>query len=401
MKRKKIQVALGISSSISIYKAADIIREFQRNEIEVKVIMTKNATQFITPLLFEALTGKKVIVDQFENLKEGGMEHINLAEEISLLVIAPATANIIGKIANGIADDFLTTFFLAVTCPIIVAPAMNENMYLHTNTQANLKRLRALGVKVIEPEKGYLACGREGVGRLAEPKRIIEQSLTLLKKSRSLKGKKILITAGPTQEGIDPVRFITNHSSGKMGYQLAEEAIRRGGEVTLISGPTNLFPPKGVNFISVTTALQMEKGVMKNFSDADIVVMAAAVSDYRPLKFSSSKIKKEKDTINLRLIQNPDILAKLGQKKKKKILVGFAAETEEIIKNATQKLNQKKLDLIVVNDVSRKEIGFGSDFNQVTFIDRKGQVIQTDILSKKEISSLIFDRIEELLKDEN
>ncbi len=392
------KIALGVSSSISIYKAAEIIREFQKKGIGVRVIMTKNATEFIQPILFEALSGERVIIDQF---KDSGkvIEHISLADEISLFLIAPATANIIGKLANGIADDFLTTFYLAIKCPVVIAPSMNEKMYLHPVTQSNLQKLKSQGVIVIEPEKGYLACGWEGIGRLAEPEKIVKDCLSILNKKSSLKGKKILITAGPTREKIDPVRFISNYSSGKMGYCLAEEALQRGGNVILISGPTSLIPPSKVEFIEVSDALHMKDEVSRNFQSVDIVIMAAAIVDYRPLKFSSSKIKKEKDIINLKLIQNPDILAELGQKKQKKILVGFAAESENLLENAKQKLKEKNLDLIVVNDVSGKKIGFGSDYNQVILIDRKGQIEKTKILTKREISRLIFDKIERLINE--
>jgi|Deesub1362B_J571_1020462.scaffolds.fasta_scaffold00300_2 phosphopantothenoylcysteine decarboxylase/phosphopantothenate--cysteine ligase len=391
------KIVLGICSSISIYKAAEIIREFQKKNITVKVIMTQNATKFIQPLLFEALTGERVIVDQFKDTNR--IEHISLANEISLFLIAPATANIIGKLANGIADDFLSTFYLAVKCPVVIAPSMNENMYLNSITQDNLKKLKSHGVIIIEPERGKLACGLEGIGRLAEPSKIVKECLSLIKKKDNLKGKKILITAGPTQENIDAVRFISNRSSGKMGYCLAEEALQRGGEVILISGPTFLLPPGKAKIINVTSALEMREEVFKNFTNADIVIMCAAIADYRPLKFSKNKIKKEKQKINIELIRNPDILAEIGKKKENKLIVGFAAETEGLIKNAKKKLIEKNLDLIIVNDISRKGIGFGSDYNQVILIDRKGKIEKTEVLTKREISRIIFDKIEKLLKE--
>lgn len=335
------KIALGICSSISIYKSAEIIREFQKKDIKVRVIMTRNATEFIQPLLFEALTGEKVIVDQFKN--SAGIEHISLANEISLLLIAPATANIIGKLANGIADDFLSTFYLAVKCPVVIAPSMNENMYLNPITQENLRKLKSLGVIIIEPEVGELACGVKGIGRLAEPAKIVEECISLMERKDSLRGKKILITAGPTQEKIDAVRFISNKSSGKMGYSLAREALWRGGEVILISGPTFLQPPNKAQVIKVNSALEMREQVIKNYKAADIVIMCAAVADYRPSKTYKTKIKKEDEKINIELIRNPDILEELGRKKGDKLLIGFAAETGNFIENAKKKMKKKEL----------------------------------------------------------
>jgi len=391
------KIALGICSSISIYKSAEIIREFQKRGISVKVIMTRNATKFIQPLLFEALTGEKVIVDQFKNGRM--IEHISLASEISLFLIAPATANMIGKLANGIADDFLSTFYLSVKCPVVIAPAMNENMYLNVVTQENLKKLSSYGVVIIEPEKGPLACGIEGIGRLAEPSKIVSECVSLIKKKKSLKGKKILITAGPTQEKIDAVRFISNRSSGKMGYSLAEEALLRGGDVTLVSGPTFLLPPAKAKVINVTSALEMREEVLENSKDADIIIMCAAVADYRPSKSFSSKLKKKHEKINIELVRNPDILKELGKRKGKKLVIGFAAETENFVKNAKEKLEEKNLDLIVVNDVSGRNIGFASDWNQVILVDKKGGIEKTGVLSKREISRIIFDKIEKLLNE--
>ncbi|MCP2519737.1 bifunctional phosphopantothenoylcysteine decarboxylase/phosphopantothenate--cysteine ligase CoaBC [Candidatus Aminicenantes bacterium AC-708-M15] len=391
------KIALGICSSISIYKSAEIIREFQKKDIKVRVIMTRNATEFIQPLLFEALTGEKVIVDQFKN--SAGIEHISLANEISLLLIAPATANIIGKLANGIADDFLSTFYLAVKCPVVIAPSMNENMYLNPITQENLRKLKSLGVIIIEPEVGELACGVKGIGRLAEPAKIVEECISLMERKDSLRGKKILITAGPTQEKIDAVRFISNKSSGKMGYSLAREALWRGGEVILISGPTFLQPPNKAQVIKVNSALEMREQVIKNYKAADIVIMCAAVADYRPSKTYKTKIKKEDEKINIELIRNPDILEELGRKKGDKLLIGFAAETGNFIENAKKKMKKKNLDLVIVNDVSKENIGFGSDYNQVILIDKKGEIEKTKILSKVEISKIIFDKIEKLLNE--
>jgi len=391
------KIALGVSSSIAIYKACEIIRRFQEKKFQVQVIMTKNSTHFISPLLFSALSGRKTLVDPFEEESSASIEHVSLAKEISLLLVAPATANIIGKFASGVADDFLSTFFLVVRCPVLIAPAMNEAMYLHRQTQASIQRLKALGVRFVEPEKGQLACQEEGWGRLAASEKIIEEGLKLIKKSKSLKGKTILITAGPTHEPLDPVRFISNRSSGKMGYELAEEALSRGAEVILISGPTQLMPPSKAELKQVKTAGDMAKEVQKSFPRADVVIMAAAVSDFRFAEISSQKIKKGELAKRVELIQTPDILRNLGQKKKGKVLVGFAAETQNVVDNALRKMKEKKLDLVVANDVSQKEIGFESDFNQVSIVNPKGKVFQTERMSKREISQIIFDKIEEII----
>jgi len=391
------KIALGLSSSISIYKACEVIRRFQEKKFQVQVIMTKNSTHLISPLLFSALSGQKALIDFFEEDSSATIPHVSLAKEISLFLVAPATANIIGKFASGVADDFLSTFFLAVKCPVLIAPAMNEAMYLHLQTQANIQRLKSLGVKLIESEKGYLACQEEGWGRLALPEKIVEEGLKLIKKSKSLKGKSVLITAGPTQEYLDPVRFISNRSSGKMGYELAEEALSRGAEVILVSGPTHLFAPSNVKLKEVQTAEEMEEQVRKNFPRVDVLIMAAAVSDFRFLNVSPQKIKKQDLAKKVKLIQTPDILGKISQKKEGKILVGFAAETENIVDNALKKMKEKRLDLIVANDVTKKGIGFDSDFNQVSLVDSKGKVLQTEKISKREISQIIFDRIEDII----
>jgi len=391
------KIALGVSSSIAIYKACEVIRRFQEKKFQVQVIMTKNSTHFISPLLFSALSGRKTLVDPFEEESSASIEHVSLAKEISLLLVAPATANIIGKFASGVADDFLSTFFLVVRCPVLIAPAMNEAMYLHRQTQASIQRLKALGVRFVEPEKGQLACQEEGWGRLAASEKIIEEGLKLIKKSKSLKGKTILITAGPTHEPLDPVRFISNRSSGKMGYELAEEALSRGAEVILISGPTQLMPPSKAELKQVETAGDMAKEVQKSIPRADVVIMAAAVSDFKFAKISSQKIKKGELAKRVELIQTPDILRNLGQKKKGKVLVGFAAETQNVVDNALRKMKEKKLDLVVANDVSQKEIGFESDFNQVSIVNPKGKVFQTERMSKREISQIIFDKIEEII----
>lgn len=391
------KMTLGVCSSISIYKACEIIRGFQEKKLQVQVIMTKNACRLISPLLLSALSRQKVLVDPFDEEDAEKIPHVSLAQETSLLVVAPATANIIGKFASGVADDFLSTFYAAVQCPVLIAPAMNEAMYFHRQTQQNIEKLKSLGVRFIEPEKGYLACGEEGWGRLADPERIVEQGMRLLGKRESLKGKTVLVTAGPTREFLDPVRFLTNRSSGKMGYELAEEALRRGAEVILISGPTHIFPPRGAKFSRIQTAQEMDKEVQKNFAQADIVIMAAAVSDFRFAERGAQKIKKERLREEVRIAPTQDVAKGLGKKKGGKVLVGFAAETERVVDNALKKIKEKNFDFIVANDVLREDIGFESDDNQVSIVFPDGKAIQTEKKSKLEISRIILDQIESIL----
>lgn len=388
------KIALGICSSISIYKACEIIREFQKADVGVRVIMTKNATCLVSPRLFSALSGSRVIVDLFEDDVSDEIAHVELAREVYLLLVAPATANVIGKFASGIADDFLSTFQLAARCPILIAPAMNEAMYLHEQTQANIKRLKGLGVRFVEPEKGYLACKDQGWGRLAPVDKIVSAGLRLLHKSHSLSGKTILVTAGPTREYADPVRFLSNPSSGKMGYELAEEAALRGAEVILVSGPTQIIPPPGVRVYWIQTAEEMEREVDKYFPKADVLIMAAAVADYKFAEVSSHKVKKQARSRTLRLVRTKDILEELGKKKGKRILVGFAAETERIEEHAKKKILAKNLDMIVANNVTKKGLGFGSDYNRVMFIFPDGKNIRTGKKTKSEISAMILDKIE-------
>lgn len=397
------KIALGVTSSISIYKACEILRGFQKRGIEAQVIMTRNATHLVSPRLFSALSGRKTIVDLFGEDYQDEIAHVSLAEEISLLVVAPATANIIGKFASGVADDFLSTLFLTVRCPVLIAPAMNEAMYLHPQTRANIQKLCSSGVEFILPEQGYLACKEEGWGRLAAPEEIVEQGLVLLQRSERLKGRKFLITAGPTREPLDPVRFLSNRSSGKMGYELAAEALRRGAEVVLVSGPTVLIPPAKAELRKVETAEEMAREVMKRFPQADALIMAAAVSDFKLASVSPQKIKKRKAAQGIELVQTEDILTALKQKRGRgrKIVVGFAAETENLEANALKKLKEKELDLVVANDVSQEGIGFDSDMNQVTLIDKEGGVFESDKLSKREISRLILDKIGVLLEEKH
>ena len=389
------KIALGICSSISIYKACEIIRGFQKADIEVRVIMTKNAASLVSPRLFSALTGRRVIVDLFEDEITDEIAHVELAREVSLLLVAPATANMIGKFASGIADDFLSTFQLAVKCPILIAPAMNETMYLHKQTQSNVKRLKEMGVRFVEPEKGYLACKDQGWGRLAPVEKIVSAGIRLLHKSFSLSGNTVLITAGPTREYSDPARFLSNPSSGKMGYELAEEALKRGADVILVSGPTQIIPPPGVRVQWIQTAEEMEREVDKHFPNANVLIMAAAVADYKFSSVSSQKIKKQTKSQTVSLVQTPDILQKAGKMKGKRILVGFAAETERIKEHALKKARAKNLDMIVANDITKKGIGFGSDFNQVIIVFPDGKSIRSGKKTKSEISAMILDKIED------
>ncbi|MEN6312088.1 MAG: bifunctional phosphopantothenoylcysteine decarboxylase/phosphopantothenate--cysteine ligase CoaBC [Acidobacteriota bacterium] len=391
------KIALGVSSSIGVYKACEVLRGFQKSGFEVQVLMTRNATRLVSPLLFGALSGLAVNVDLFEEPEARTIGHIALAREISLYCIAPATANIIGKLAGGIADDAPSTLFLAARCPVLVAPAMNEAMYLHPQTQANILSLKALGVEFIEPEQGYLACGDEGWGRLAEPERIVAAGLALMGRSQSLKGKKILVTAGPTREFMDPVRFISNPSSGKMGFELAGEALRRGAEVVLVAGPTPLLPPAGAKVEKVTTAAEMKEAVLRAFPKADVVVMAAAVSDFRFKNVRPGKTKKGDLAGAVAIEETEDILALLGKKKKSQLLVGFAAETDDMIAAARKKMAAKNADLIFANPDGRGR-GFETDDNEVHIIDPSGKVRSTARLSKREISRAIFDEIEAVLE---
>ena len=389
-------IALGVCSSISIYKACDILRGFQKNDCRVFVIMTRNATKMISPLLFSSLSGHKVFVDPFDGSPAEKINHVDLAGRASLLVVAPATANMIAKMAGGIADDFLSTFYLAARAPVLIAPAMNEAMYFHRQSQKNILDLKAAGVRFVEPEKGYLACEDVGWGRLASPEKIVETGLHMLRTSRSLAGKKVLITAGPTREFLDPVRFVSNRSSGKMGYALAEEALKRGAKVFLVSGPTHLYPPPGLEFHGVESASQMDRAVSKFFKSADVLIMAAAVSDFKFARPRDQKVKKEKSEGNIRLVPTPDILSRLGPKKKNQFVVGFAAETDNLEKNALSKMKQKNLDMIIANDVSREDAGFQSDTNLVKIIHKDGHVEELPLMQKQEVADQILDRVKAL-----
>jgi phosphopantothenoylcysteine decarboxylase/phosphopantothenate--cysteine ligase len=388
------KIALGVTSSVSIYKACEILRGFQKAGHEVQAVMTRNAARLVSPLLFSSLSGRKAIVDMFADDLPWSVAHVALAKEIGLLVVAPATANIIAKFARGIADDFLSTFYLAVEGPVLIAPAMNAAMFLHPKTQANVRELRSRGVEFVEPGRGYLACGDEGVGRLAEPGEIVARGLELLRRSESLRGRTVLVTAGPTREPLDPVRFLSNRSSGKMGYEMAREAIARGARVVLVTGPVAIFPPAKAEVVRVETAAEMEAAVLREFPQADFVVMAAAVADFRFAATTGRKIKKPDLPDSLALVRTPDILKSLGGRKTTQFLVGFAAETENLRENALAKVKAKNLDFMVANDVAAEGVGFDSDDNQALLIDAAGAAAPTAKMSKRELSREIWDAIE-------
>jgi len=388
------EVLFGITGGIAAYKAADIVRLLIKKGCSVTVVMTESAKQFITPLTFEALTGKKVYSDLFNPHAPEAMAHIELARKTDILLIAPATANIIGKAATGIADDLLSCLFLTTTKPIMIAPAMNSYMYLNPVVQQNIASLKKRGVKTIGPEKGELACGDEGPGRLADSESIIDAVINELKTSNKLKGKKVIVTAGPTREAMDPVRFISNPSSGKMGFALAAEALRRGAEVILISGPTELDPLPGTKFISVTTADEMKDQVFQYLSQVDIVIMAAAVGDYQPIHYSKQKLKKKDKLLVFKFKKTIDILTEIGRNKGNKVLVGFAAETEKLNKMALKKLKEKNLDIIVANEIGVPGSGFQSDSNKVTIFTKDNKKVELPLMSKTNLASRILDMIE-------
>jgi phosphopantothenoylcysteine decarboxylase / phosphopantothenate---cysteine ligase len=394
-----MKVALGVSGGIAAYKAAEIVRLLQDREIRVQVIMTQAAQEFVRPLTFAALSGEKVITGMFESGDaepniESAVEHIAVAQAIDALVVAPATSDILAKFAQGIASDFLTTLYLATTAPIVVCPAMNVNMWNHPATQANLEILRKRGVKVVEPDSGYLACGMMGPGRLAANETIVAAVLQALGATQDLAGETVLITAGPTREKIDPVRYITNRSSGRMGYALAEAALRRGAHVHLVSGPTNIMPPDAAQVTRVETADQMREAVLSFFSQATIVIKTAAVSDYRPKAAANQKLKRS-GPIMLELEPTQDILAELANKRTHQVIVGFAAETQDVLENARKKLAKKSLDAIVVNDVSHEGVGFDSERNAVTIITPE-EVVEVPETTKWDVAQRVLDQVVKL-----
>jgi phosphopantothenoylcysteine decarboxylase / phosphopantothenate---cysteine ligase len=395
-------IVLGVSGSIAAFKAVEVLRRLTKSGANVVTIMTRAACQFVGPLTFQTFSRHPVMLDEeaFRST-DPRMKHIWMAETGDLVLVAPATADIIGKYAHGIADDLLSTFLLTTVAPVILAPAMETNMYSNPIVQSNMARLRALGVEVMEAEHGVLASGKVGQGRMVEPEpivaRVIER-LTAPAMPQDLIKRTVLVTAGPTQEPIDTVRFISNPSSGKMGYAIAEAARQRGAEVILISGPTNLMPPAGMQSHSVQTACQMHEAVMRAFEKADVVIKAAAVSDYRPRQFIPYKVKKTEDVQAVELVRNPDILAELGQRKGKRVLVGFAAETEELLANAQKKVQAKHLDMIVANEVGHVGSGFQSDANKVLILHDNGRIEDLPLMSKRQLAHEILARVVERLR---
>ena len=393
-----MRITLGVTGGVAAYKAAELVRRLQQEGVSVEVVMTRAACEFITPLTFAALTGKKVITGLFaesggEANLDSAIEHISVAQRTDLLLVAPATADILAKFSRGISDDFLSTLYLATTAPVIVAPAMNVNMWNHPATQENLERLRARGVHVVDPDEGYLACGMTGSGRLAGQDAIIAAVHEVLSHRRDLQGHTVLVTAGPTQEALDPVRFLTNRSSGRMGYAVAEAAAQRGANVLLVSGPTALETPAGVTRLDVRTAAEMLQAVEKHFPEAHFAIFAAAVADYRPAETAAQKIKKTGGEITVRLEPNPDILAAAARKKGHRLVVGFAAETEKVADNARKKLKEKDTDLIVANDVTAEGAGFDVDTNVVTLFARDGRDLPLPKLTKREVAHRILDEV--------
>lgn len=393
---KKYCVCIGVTGGIAAYKALDIVSKLKKHDLDVRVIMTESATKFVSPLTFQSLSQNMVVTDMFAEPKAFEIQHISLAKRADLFLVAPATANIIGKVANGISDDMLSTTIMATKAKVIFAPAMNTQMYENVIVQDNIEKLKRYGYEFIDPASGLLACRDIGRGKLEDVDIIVERVLEELNSINIIKdltGKKVLVTAGPTQAPIDPVRFITNRSTGKMGYSIAKEAKRRGADVTLISGPTNIEKPRGINIINIVTNEEMRKAVLENFDDSDIVIKSAAVADYKVKEYSNEKIKKSDDDLNINFIRDNDILKELGKLKTNQILVGFAAESSNIISNAKRKIESKNLDYIIANDITSADTGFGSDDNRVIIISNDGEEIYLDKMSKKEVSSKIFDTI--------
>lgn len=396
-KNKKIVV--GVSGGIAAFKAVELVRYLVNAGATVHVVFSRNAKEFVTPLTFATLTGNPVYYKVFGHSGSAQMEHIQCSESADLLVVVPATAATIGKMANGLADDALSNIFIAFRGPVLIAPAMNDGMFANVAVQENITKLQARGVEIIDPETGKMVCGTTGKGRLAELETLLQAIESRLAKSQDLSGLKFLVTAGPTQEPLDPVRFITNPSSGKMGYAIAEKARLRGAEVTLISGPTHLASPLGVTFVPCVQAKDMHSRVMENFPACDVLVMTAAVGDFAPEKVQKEKIKKSGDTpLILKLSPTPDILLEVGQIKSHQLLVGFAAESENVLESARDKLKRKNLDMIVANDISAPGIGFQSDSNQVTFLDRQGNQESLPRMEKKAIADILLDRIKQQIK---
>ena len=394
-----MRITLGVTGGIAAYKSAELVRRLQDEGHTIQVVMTRAAQEFVTPLTFAALSGQRVIVDLFstsargENNLESAIDHIAVAQSTDLLLVAPATADILAKFARGIADDFLSTLYLASTAPVVAAPAMNVNMWQHEATQENLATLRARGVRIVEPNEGYLACGMTGPGRLASQVEILKAVEEVLRGGQDLDGERVLVTAGPTREDIDPVRFLSNRSSGKMGYAVARAAARRGAKVVLVTGPTALETPGGVERVDVRSAEDMLRAVEARFPECTLAIFAAAVADYRAVEPSESKIKRTQDALTLRLEPNPDILATVAREKGERLVVGFAAETDNVAENARKKLAQKNADVMVANDVTAEGAGFDVDTNMVTLLSSDGRDLPLPRLTKAEVAERILDEV--------
>jgi phosphopantothenoylcysteine decarboxylase / phosphopantothenate---cysteine ligase len=393
-------IALGVTGGVGAYKAVEVARGLQKRGHDVVAIMTASATSFVGPLTFEAITRRRVITSQFEPGANADIEHIALASSMDLLLVAPATANIIGKFANGLADDFLSTLYTATRAPVLIAPAMNSQMFSHEAVQRNMETLARRGVRFVDPGEGYLACGWIGKGRLAEPEDIVAAAEAILNPPTSLKGQRVLVTAGPTFEDLDPVRYIGNRSSGRMGFAIAGEAQRRGAAGTIVAGPTTVEPPAGCDVLRVRGAMEMHEAVMSRADAVDVVIMAAAVADYMPAARAAQKVQKAEGDLTITLTRTPDILADLGARRLKvgrgPVLVGFAAETEDVITRARQKRERKHVDLIVANDVSRPDAGFDVDTNAVTLVSAEG-TDDVPLQPKRNVAAAIVDRIERLV----
>jgi phosphopantothenoylcysteine decarboxylase/phosphopantothenate--cysteine ligase len=394
----KNNIALGVCGGIAAYKAVEVLRGLQRAGCAVRVAMTRRACEFVQPLTFRALSGSHVIVDDYAPDNPDPIAHITFSQTVDLLIVAPATANMIAKFANGVADDFLSSTYLACTAPVLIAPAMNTTMLKHPATQRNLERLRADGVHFVEPDAGEMACGTIGPGRLSEPERIVGAALEILKGSKDLAGERFLITVGATREEIDPVRFISNRSSGRMGFALAEAALRRGGEVTLVAGTTTVNPPSGARVVRALSADEMSHVVRQEMVNHSVFIGAAAIADYRPAQRAEQKIKKSEDQITLTLERTPDVLSQVAASRQNGMLViGFAAETENVLENARDKLQRKNLDAIVANDVTREDSGFDSATNAITIITKdRNDAVELPLLSKREAADRILDVIVQL-----
>jgi phosphopantothenoylcysteine decarboxylase / phosphopantothenate---cysteine ligase len=404
-----MKVLLGVTGCIGAYKAAEILRGLQRRGVQIRVVMTRHATEFVRPLTFEALSGQPVIVEMFDRPNYATIEHIAVAREADLLLVAPATANIIAKFAHGVADDFLSTVYLSNTNPVLIAPAMNVEMWNHTATQANIKILRERGVSFVQPGVGYQACGEVGMGRLAEPEEIVERAFEILRnpqsqspnpQSKDFTGEHLMVTAGPTVEDLDPVRFITNRSSGRMGYAMAEAARDRGARVTLISGPVSLPPPENVETVNVRSTHEMFEAVMSRLHDVTVFIGSAAVADFRPARRAEQKIKKEgRKTITVELEETEDIIAAVGAapNRGRRVVAGFAAESQSVLEYAERKLREKGLDLIVANDITRADAGFGAENNAATILKRDGSRVELPLQSKRALADRTLEEIAKLL----